>query len=130
METRVSQSVGSSSSCVVRENSCNGEKRGLASWHLQHLLVSSNFPRAKPDSPLCEVSASHVAPLCECICEYMGEHVGYIRDRWVHTYARHQVGTRHAAASSRCRGGLHVRHEKPVFNRAAFWKAIVYARYV
>ena len=67
---------------------------------------------------------------------HTGEPVGCIHGHSVHTYARHQVGTRHAAASSRCRGardggsGLHVRYEKPVFNRAAFWKAIVYARYV
>lgn len=45
-------------------------------WHLQHLLVSSKFPRAKPDSPLCEVRASHVAPVCECTCRTPASQLG------------------------------------------------------
>lgn len=76
-------------------------KRGLAPWHLQHLLRAGNFPRAKLDDSSVLLFVRSAPPTwCECLRPvgvYRASVVlVYLRTR-PHTYARHQVGTRHAA---------------------------------
>lgn len=61
-------------------------KGGPASWHLQHLLVSSNFPRLKPrTSPLPKVRLPRGAAVCTGERAHVPLHVARVHVAYVCT---------------------------------------------
>lgn len=97
-----------------------------ASWHLQHLLVSSNFPRLKPrTSPLPKAHLPRGAAVCTGERAHVPLHVAR-----VHVAGCIRMHDIRWERDTRLLDACMCATEKPVFNRAASRSAIVYARYV